>query len=171
MRILVAGVGNVLRADDAFGVEVARRMADLTLPAGVRVVETGIAGIALVQELQEGWDVLVVVDAVDYGRPPGTVMLIEPDVLDVSTLSVNDRSDLLADMHLATPERSMMLARALGVLPPTVLMVGCQIADPDAVGEGMTPAVTTAVDVAVQEIQGYLSTLVGTTGSVGVEPA
>lgn len=171
MRVLIAGVGNVLRADDAFGVEVARRMADLPLPAGVHLVEIGIAGIALVQELQEGWDVLVVVDAVDHGRPPGTIMLIEPDVLDVSTLSVTERGDQLADMHLATPERSMMLARALGVLPPTVLMVGCQIADPDAVGQGMTPAVTAAVDVAVKEIQRYLATLVGPTGSVGVQSA
>lgn len=171
MKVLVAGVGNVLRADDAFGVEVARRMAELPLPAGVRVVETGIAGVALVQELQEGWDVLVVVDAVDHGRPPGTVMLIQPDVLDVNTLSVSDRRDQLADMHLATPERAMMLARALGVLPPTVLMVGCQIADPDAVGQGMTDAVAAAVDVAVDEIQRYLATLVGPTGSVGVHPA
>jgi hydrogenase maturation protease len=171
VKVLVAGVGNVLRADDAFGVEVARRMAELPLPAGVRVVETGIAGVALVQELQEGWDVLVVVDAVDHGRPPGTVMLIEPDVLDVNTLSVSDRRDQLADMHLATPERAMMLARALGVLPTTVLMVGCQIADPDAVGQGMTDAVAAAVDVAVEEIQRYLATLVGPTGSVGVPPA
>jgi hydrogenase maturation protease len=171
VRILIAGVGNVLRVDDAFGVEVARRLADLTLPDGVRVVETGIAGIALVQELQEGWDVLIVVDAVDHGRPPGTVMFIEPDVLDVSALSVNDRSDLLADMHLATPERSMMLARALGVLPPSVLMVGCQIADPDAVGQGMTGPVAAAVDVAVEEIQRHLATLVGPSGSVGAQPS
>jgi hydrogenase maturation protease len=171
VRILIAGVGNVLRGDDAFGVEVARRMADLPLPPGVRVMETGIAGIALVMELQEGWDVLIVADAVDHGRPPGTVMLIEPDVLDVTTLSVKDRSDLLADMHLATPERSMMLARALGVLPPSVLMVGCQIADPDAVGQGMTDPVIAAVDVAVEEIQRYLATLVGPSGSVGAQPS
>jgi hydrogenase maturation protease len=171
VRILVAGVGNVLRGDDAFGVEVAQRMAELALPAGVRVVETGIAGVALVQELQEGWDVLIVVDAVDHGRPPGTVMLIEPDVLDVTTLSVSERRDQLADMHLATPERSMMLARALGVLPPTVLMVGCQIADPDAVGRGMTDAVAAAVDVAIEEIQRYLATLVGPTGGVSVQQA
>ncbi|MBA2280418.1 MAG: hydrogenase maturation protease [Actinomycetota bacterium] len=152
MRILVAGVGNVLRGDDGFGVEVARRLAAMTLPAGVTVVETGIAGIALVQELQDGWDAVFVVDAVDRGRAPGTVLLIEPDIVDVEALSLEARHDLLADMHLATPGRALMLARALGVLPPKVLLVGCQPTDPDAVGQGLTPAVEAAVEVALAEI-------------------
>ena len=159
MRILLAGVGNVLRADDGFGVEVARRLADLSFPEGVRVVETGIGGIALVQELQEGWDALVVVDTVDLDRSPGTVMLIEPDVVDVEALSWDQRHDMLADMHLATPERALMLARALGVLPTRVLEVGCQPEDAHAVGEGLSAPVTAAVDIAVAEIVRHVSEL------------
>lgn len=159
MRILVAGVGNVLKADDAFGVEVARRLETMELPDGVRVVETGIGGIALVQELQEGWDALVVADAVDRDRAPGTVMLIEPDVIDVEALSWGERYDLLADSHLATPERVLMLARALKVLPPRVLMVGCQPEDANAVGTGMSDAVTAAVEVAVSEILRHVGEL------------
>ena len=161
MRILIAGVGNVLRADDAFGVEVANRLAEMELPEGTRVVETGIGGIALVQELQEGWDALIVVDAVDRGRPAGTLMLIEPEVVDVHALSLEERHDLLADMHLATPERAMMLARALGVLPSRVLMVGCQPEDPESIGREMSAAVTAAVDVAVTEILRHVSELNG----------
>jgi hydrogenase maturation protease len=152
VKILIAGVGNILRADDGFGVEVAHKLEARELPAEVSVVETGIGGIALVQELQSGYDALVVVDCVDLGRPPGNVMLIEPEVVDVNALSWSERHDLLADMHLATPERAMMLARALGVLPPNVLMVGCQPVDPDAVGQGLSEPVAAAVDVAVREI-------------------
>ncbi|MGH9190080.1 MAG: hydrogenase maturation protease [Acidimicrobiales bacterium] len=159
MRILIAGVGNVLRADDAFGVEVAHRLADIVLPDGVTVVETGIGGMALVQELQSGYDALVVIDAVDRGRPPGHVMLIEPEVVDVNTLSWSDKHDLLADMHLATPERAMMLARALGVLPPNVLMVGCQPEDPESIGTGMSAPVTAAVEVAVAEVRRHVDEL------------
>jgi hydrogenase maturation protease len=159
VRILVAGVGNTLRGDDGFGVEVAHRLEGAELPAGVSVVETGIGGIALVQELQSGYDALVVVDCVDRGRPPGQVMLIEPDVIDVDAQSWSQRYDLLADMHLATPERAMMLARALGVLPANVLMVGCQPVDPDAVGQGLSPPVAAAVDVAIAEIGRHLDTL------------
>ena len=80
MRILVAGVGNQLRADDAFGVVVAHRLMEMTLPEGVKVVETGIGGIALVQELQEGYDAMVIIDAVDRGRQAGHVMLIELEI-------------------------------------------------------------------------------------------
>lgn len=159
MRILVAGVGNVLRADDAFGVEVAKRLAALELPEEVTVVETGIAGIALVQELQDGYDALVVVDAVDLGRTPGHVFLIDPDVVDVNELTWSEKHDLLADMHLATPGRAMMLAKALGVLPPKRLMVGCQPVDPDSVGTGMSEPVTAAVGVAVNEILAHVGEL------------
>ncbi|HSH23337.1 MAG: hydrogenase maturation protease [Actinomycetota bacterium] len=159
MRILVAGVGNILKADDAFGVEVARRLEKMDLPDGVHVVETGIGGIALVQELQQGWDALVIADAVDRERPPGTVMLIEPDVIDVDALSWGERYDLLADAHLATPERVLMLARALKILPSRVLMVGCQPEDANAVGTGMSDAVTAAVEVAVGEILRHVGEL------------
>lgn len=160
MRILIAGVGNVLKADDAFGVEVANRLADMELPEDVRVVETGIGGIALVQELQEGWDALIVADAVDRGRDPGTVMLIEPDVIDVNALSWGERADLLADAHLATPERVFMLSRALGVLPARLLMVGCQPLDADAIGTEISEPVRAAIDIAVAEILRHVAELV-----------
>jgi hydrogenase maturation protease len=150
--MLIAGVGNVLRGDDGFGVVVAQRMLDLVLPDGITVVETGIAGIALVHELQKGWDGLIVIDALDRGRSPGTVMVIEPDIIDIDGLSSAERGDVLADMHLATPDRVLMLARALGVLPDWVRIVGCQPHDAHAVHDGLSPEVTRAVDVAVTEV-------------------
>ncbi len=159
MRVLVAGVGNLLRAADGFGIEVARRLDGRELPEGVRVVETGIGGVALVQELLEGWDALVVVDAMDRGRPPGTVMLVVTDVVDVESLTWEQPHDLLADMHLATPERALMLARALGVLPAEVLMVGCQPVNAEWLGEGLSAPVAAAVDVAVSEILCHVAAL------------
>ncbi len=159
MSILVAGVGNVLRGDDGFGVAVARRLASVDPVAGTTVVETGIAGIALLPELQRGWDGLVVVDAMDRGRAPGTVMVVEPTVVDVDALSWGERSDVLADVHLATPERVLVLARALGVLPAWVRMVGCQPVDAEALGMDLSPEVAAAVDVAVIEVERHLEQL------------
>ncbi len=51
MRVLIAGVGNVLHGDDGFGVEVVRTMQRGEVPDGVVLTETGIGGIALVQDL------------------------------------------------------------------------------------------------------------------------
>lgn len=159
MRILIAGVGNVLRADDAFGVEVARRMESMKLPKGVKVVETGIGGMAIVQELQRGYDALIVADCVDHGRPPGRVMMIVPEVIDVNEVSLEQRMDLLADMHLAKPERVFMLSKALGVLPADTIMVGCQPEDAETPGIPMSDTVSAAVDVAIAEILRYIGEL------------
>ena len=155
----MAGVGNVLRSDDAFGVRVAERLADMDLGPLVRVIETGIGGIHLVQELMEPADALVVVDAVDHGRPPGTVMVIEPEVADVTELPLIERYDFLCDMHYANPERAFVLARALGVLPPTFLLVGCQPVDADTAAIGLSDVVATAVDVGVAEVVRILADL------------
>lgn len=154
-RILVAGVGNVLRRDDGFGVEVARRLATLELPSQVRVVETGIAGMQLVQEVcdGDGTDALIVVDAVDRARPPGTVMVIDPEIVDTDLLTVIERHDLLADMHLAIPERALMLLRALGRLPAKVVVVGCQPEDAHELATGLSPVVAGALDIAIDEIR------------------
>ena len=56
----------------------------------------------------------------------------------MESLTWEQRHDQLADMHLATPERALMLARALGVLPSEVLMVGCQPENAEWLGEGLS---------------------------------
>ena len=159
MKILVAGVGNVLRGDDAFGVEVANFLLARQNPPEVSVVETGIAGIQLVQDLQECFDAVIVVVTVDRDREPGTVMTIDYDVIDVHELDHNTKYDLLADMHLATPERSLMVARAIGVLPPIVRMVGVQPVDADTMHLGMSDVVEEAVEVAVAEVDRCVASL------------
>jgi hydrogenase maturation protease len=157
VRAVVACFGNVLRGDDGFGIVVAQRLRAADLPPGVEVVEVGIGGIHLVQDLLDPADVLVVVDAVDVGRPPGTVVVTIPDVVDVDALSPNERRDQLADMHYATPARTLMLARGLGVLPPTLWLVGAQVGPGEQLGEGVSPAVADAVDAAVHEVRSVLA--------------
>jgi hydrogenase maturation protease len=153
MDVIVAGVGNLLRGDDGFGVLVAQRLAELGPPAGVRVLDIGIGGIHLVQELLTPVDVLVVVDAVELGRAPGTVLVIRPQVVDVARMPQEQRHDELADMHYATPERAFMLARGLGVLPPVTWLVGCQASRSDRPGEDLSAPVRAAVEVAGAEVR------------------
>ncbi|GAC1353668.1 MAG: hypothetical protein NVSMB4_15320 [Acidimicrobiales bacterium] len=159
MRILIAGVGNLLRRDDAFGVVVAQRLTQHVLPFGVEVVETGIGGMALVGELQAGWDALVLVDAVDRGRPPGTIMYIEPEIPDAHGLSWEESQSLVADMHLANPERVLILAKALGALPERVLLVGCQPTDALSYQEGLSAPVAAAVEHALRAIIDHVEAL------------
>lgn len=156
----MVGLGNVLRGDDGFGVAAAERLVREPVPEGVRVLELGIGGIHLVQDLMEGpVDGLVVIDAVDLGRQPGTVFVIRPDVLDVGTLPLRERHDQLADMHYATPGRASMLARALGVLPESTWVVGCQPGEVDVLREGLSLPVVEAVGEAAARVREVVTAL------------
>lgn len=149
-RIIVACVGNVLRRDDGFGYAVAERLDGL--PEGVEVHETGIGGIALLQELMRGCDGLIVVDAVDRGGVPGTLFLIEPEIGAPSPVP---------DMHLANPDQVLAMAARMDCLPPRILLVGCQPLDADGLGQGLTPVVEQAVGVAVTHIRDTLTEWAG----------
>lgn len=153
MRVVVAGVGNVLRGDDGFGVEVAHALERAPAPPGIRVMDVGIGGIHLVQELFDPADALIVIDAVELGREPGTLVVIRPTVREPS------RPDDLADLHYANPERALMLAGALGVMPATAWLVGCQPQDAERVGEGLSAPVAAAVEPAAAEVRRLVSEL------------
>lgn len=149
-KVLVAGVGNVLRADDGFGPRAAAALAaDPRLPPGAVVMETGIGGIHLAQELMRGYDALVMFDACDRGAAPGTVFVLEPEVPSPDEMSDTERRDFFADVHYATPVRALTLARALGALPASVTVIACQVADADAFTDAMDPRVAAAIAGAV----------------------
>jgi hydrogenase maturation protease len=170
-RVLVAGMGNVLRTDDGFGVEVARRLvARVTLPPEAKVIEVGIGGIHLVQELMAGYDALIVIDATEQGSAPGTIHVLEAEVADLATWPETERSDFLADMHYTTPAKALILARALAVLPPHVYIVGCQPFDAAEMGIGLSEPVRQAVAHATHEVEHLIARLVGSPARAASTP-
>jgi hydrogenase maturation protease len=151
-QVLVAGIGNLFLTDDGFGSEVARRLAGQPLPDGVKVVDYGIRGMHLAYDLLDGYDALVVVDAMPGKGAPGDLSVLEvgPDDLGEGEL----------DAHGMAPVSVLAsLGQLGGALPPTYV-VGCQPAD---VGEGMglTPAVAAAVDRAIDLVREVLSDQLG----------
>ena len=145
MKTLVAGIGNIFNADDGFGVEVARRLLALDMPDDVRVEDYGIRGLHLALELLDGYDLLVLVDAMARpGEPPGTVFLLEP--------SAEDLDGEPLDAHRMDPLAVLRMVAGLGGGIGRVLVVGCQ---PETVEEGMglSPAVADAVEPAVRMVE------------------
>lgn len=152
-RILVACVGNRLRSDDGVGPRVAELLSEGDLPEDVVVRDFGIGGIHLVQTLmEEPFRALIVVDCADQGRSPGTVMEMEPDVLDVTALPHAARYDYLADMHYTDPRRALALARALEVLPSVFVVVGVQPTDAETLGQALSPEVERACRIAADHV-------------------
>ncbi len=157
-NILIAGVGNELRQDDAFGIEFVRAWCK-TMPGEdhINTMEVGIAGIHLVQELHSGYDILVLVDAVDYHRKPGTISIEEVEELsDIEQMPLDQKREFLADMHYTNPTRAMMLAKALKILPEKVYILGCQSARHDDFALGMSDEVTAAIPVAIRELAKWI---------------
>ena len=72
-HILVAGIGNIFLGDDGFGPEVIRHVGPQPADARVRFVDYGIRGMHLAYDLLEGWDALVLVDALPSRGSPGTL--------------------------------------------------------------------------------------------------
>jgi hydrogenase maturation protease len=159
-RILVAGIGNIFLGDDGFGVEVARRLAERGLPDGVDVRDFGIRGLDLAYALQEGYDTVIFVDAAPRGEEPGTVSLVEPEL---------DLEDVMLDTHGMDPLRVLALARALGGMPESVLVVACEPQvvvddehDEDLVGS-LSPPVLAAVEEAVELVSSLSAELMTAT--------
>jgi hydrogenase maturation protease len=140
-RVLVAGIGNIFQTDDAFGVDVANRLAQVSFPEGVRVQDFGIRGVHLAYELLDGYDGLILIDAVPMGEPPGTLAVIQPELDDAA-------ADAL-DAHTMTPEVVLQTLRHLGGTIERIFVVGCQPASL-AEGMGLTPAVAASLDAAVE---------------------
>ena len=148
-RILVVGVGNVLHGDDGFGVEVAWRLAKEELPGGVKVMETGIGGMSIIQELMQGYDAALVIDAHESGDEPGVLRLDELVLPDLSGLDAHELRDYFADTHYATPMRALAFAQRIGKLPPHVRVLGCEPESHAALFMGLSKPVTSAIDEAV----------------------
>lgn len=159
MKILVAGMGNVLRGDDGFGIRVIESLqTERGLPTGVDVYDAGIGGIGLVQELMNGYDALILVDAIDKGAPPGTLFTVLPQATEKKIDPVVLHESLV-DMHYADPTKVLMLARALNVCPPVVYLVGCQPEYVEDAIEGLRPPVERAVPLAVKEVVSLIQAL------------
>ncbi len=159
-RVLVAGMGNDLCQDDGFGIVAVRRFVAAGVPEGVRVVEPGSGGISLVQDLMDGYEALIIVDAVDRGGEPGTIYLLETEVPQFADLSEEEQHAFLADMHATVPSRVLTLAQALGVLPGVIYILGCQPKVYE-LGMGLSAPVERGVVQAVARLQALTATIIG----------
>jgi hydrogenase maturation protease len=161
--ILVAGIGNIFLGDDAFGVEVARRIAGLDLPASVRVADFGIRGFDLAYALQDGYETTILVDACPHGEAPGTLYVIEPDL---KALDGPDAAPATVEAHAMNPMNVLRMAKAMNIEIKNVLLVGCE---PETLGGeegqmGLSAPVEAAVDEAVKLVASLVNRILNGNG-------
>lgn len=155
-RILVAGIGNIFMGDDAFGVEVARRLAEREWPAGVRVVDFGIRGFDLAYALQDGYETTILIDAYPCGDAPGTLYVVEPDV---ASLGPEQADSGVVDAHGMDPVKILRLAASMGGPLKRMLLVGCEPATlgPEEGLMGLSEPVRGALPEAVKLVESVVN--------------
>jgi len=146
MDTRVIGLGNSILRDDGVGIhaarEVSRRLASAGLDSTVDIVETEVAGFALM-ELMAGWKRIILLDCIQFdGVEPGAVVQIDP-----ADLRTSLRLRSVHDIDLPT---AIDLGRRLGLaMPDRFVIFGIQAQDSLTFGESMTEAAKRGMEKAV----------------------
>lgn len=152
MNILLLGIGNVLWADEGFGVRVIERLQkSYRFPETVKVMDGGTQGVYLVEHVQAA-DILIVFDAIDYGLPPGTLKRIEnkdvPKFLGAKKMS----------LHQTGFQEVLAMAQMLGRYPQHLLLIGVQPEELDDYGGSLRPIVKAQIQPAITTALSFLQT-------------
>jgi hydrogenase maturation protease len=153
-RVLVAGIGNIFLGDDAFGVEVIRRLSAQPQSQEVTIRDFGIRGFDLAYALNEAWETVILVDALSRGERAGTIFVLEPSLGELEKGLDQD-----IQPHGMDPLQAIRMAKSLGDLPPRLLVVGCEPADlgGDDGAMGLSAEVHAALDPAIKIIERLVS--------------
>jgi hydrogenase maturation protease len=134
-RILVLGIGNILWADEGFGVRALETFHALfATPENVSLLDGGTQGLYLVQFVQEADDLLVF-DAIDYGLVPGTLKLVQGDEVPKFTGAKK------MSLHQTGFQEVLSAADLMGDYPERLALIGCQPLDLEDWGGPLTAPV------------------------------
>jgi hydrogenase maturation protease len=141
--IRIIGLGNEFRGDDAVGLLAARRLRQ-EVGDRAEVIEAEMAGVDLV-ELMEGAQAVILVDAARSGQAPGTVHRFNASAGPIGS-QIFPRSS-----HALGPIDALELARAMGVLPATIIVYGVEAGNTET-GQLLSAPVAKALDEVVERI-------------------
>ena len=140
--VLVLGIGNLLWADEGFGVRAVELLHQRwLLPGYVSVVDGGTQGLYLLDQVC-GAEQVLVLDAIDYKLPPGTLRVLRDAEVPVY-------SDAVMSLHQASFMELLSLARLRGRFPARITLIGVQPDVLDDLGGSLSPLVRARLDEAV----------------------
>jgi hydrogenase maturation protease len=136
--VTVLGVGNLLRTDEGVGVHAVRALEERhreDMP-DVDFLDGGTLGLNLLPYIEDA-SALLILDAVDYGSPPGTVIELAED-------TIPQFAGIKLSEHQVTLQEVLGLARIRGRYPPKMLLIGMQPADLGT-GDTLSPVASAAL--------------------------
>lgn len=148
-KTVVLGLGNVLHGDDGLGAQaISRLRANPAVPKDVSLVEGGTLGLELLPYV---WDCghLIVIDAIDVGEPPGTLIRMSGEEL--NSLPGN------SSVHQLGVADLLVALRVLASRQPQVVLLGVQPGSTDwscELSSRVEAVLDSLVDATIQELQG-----------------
>jgi hydrogenase maturation protease len=143
-HVLIMGIGNVLWADEGFGVRCIEHLAaQWELPPDVTLLDGGTQGLYLLPFLEDA-DTLIVFDAIDYGLEPGTLKIVEGDAVP-RFMGAKKMS-----LHQTGFQDVIATAQLMGYCPEDLLLIGCQPEELEDYGGGLREVVARQIAPAVQ---------------------
>jgi hydrogenase maturation protease len=115
---LVLGLGNLVHSDDGAGVHAIHRLQkDERVPADVVLIDGGTQGLSLLPHIC-GFRRMLVIDAIDAGEAPGTLLRLEGRALENMPGKPSVHQLGFADL--------MVTMKLLGDVPEEVVLLGVQ---------------------------------------------
>lgn len=155
--MLVMGIGNILLRDAGIGVRVIEYLQRQTMPCDVEIIDGKTVGPDLVNVLS-GRRAVIIVDAVDFESPPGTILRMTPGEWQTAL----EKSLSLHDLDIP---QTLAMTRSLGCAPETVICLGIV---PEIIQPGMTLSQTLAslVPAIAQHVLEEISSVASDSSSV-----
>ncbi len=150
-RVLILGIGNLLWADEGFGVRAVEALnRDFDFPDNVRLMDGGTQGLYLIEHVSSA-DILIVFDAVDYGLAPGSLKLVEDD--DVPKFLGAKKMSL----HQTGFQEVLATAELIGKAPKHLFLIGVQPVELEDYGGSLRAEVKAQIPAAIEHALAYLA--------------
>ncbi|MFZ4538046.1 HyaD/HybD family hydrogenase maturation endopeptidase [Propionivibrio sp.] len=148
--ILVLGIGNILFADEGFGVRAVQALhSRWSFPDRVILMDGGTQGFNLLTHVQAATR-MIVFDAIDYGLPPGTLKVLTND--QVPRFMGSKKLSL----HQTGFQDVLGVAELTGHLPSELILIGVQPEELDDFGGSIRPVVKAQIQPALEIALDYL---------------
>ncbi len=149
MATLVLGLGNLVHSDDGVGIHaIGLLQRDSRVPCGVVLMDGGTQGLSLIPHIA-GFPRLLVIDAVDVGEKPGTLVRLEGDALQTLPGKPSVHQLGFADLMIAM--------KLLDEAPEEVVVIGVQPQSTEWSAE-LTPPVRESMDELLKVVLAQLET-------------
>lgn len=147
-KVLVLGIGNLVMSDDGVGVKVVQRLQrEFCMPGQVDVMDGGTLGLDILPRL-EGIEQLIVVDAVETGQSPGTLVRLSGD-------DIPQALETRLSPHQMGLKDLLAVSRLMGHTPREMVLVGIQPGSIE-MGTELTPEVELHVETMITTVLGEL---------------